>query len=65
MTSVEWTPWLRRHLLDLMLLSRCSDLREQRLLRQGRGRFHVAAMGHEALAAIGLLMREGDYLAGY
>lgn len=65
MTSVEWTPWLRRHLFDLMLLSRCSDLREQRLLRQGRGWFHVAAMGHEALAAIGLLMREGDYLAGY
>jgi 2-oxoisovalerate dehydrogenase E1 component len=48
-----------------MMLSRCTDLREQRLLRQGRGWFHVAAMGHEALAAVGLLMREGDLVAGY
>lgn len=25
----------------------------------------MAAMGHEALAAVGLLMREGDLFAGY
>ena len=48
-----------------MLLSRISDTREQRLLRQGHGWFHVAAMGHEALAGVGLLMQSHDYLAGY
>ena len=48
-----------------MLLSRKSDEREQRLLRQGHGWFHVAAMGHEALAAVGVLMQGHDYLAGY
>ncbi len=52
-------------LLRSMLLSRLGDLREQSLIRQGMGWFHVAGMGHEALAVAGHLMREGDLFAGY
>jgi 2-oxoisovalerate dehydrogenase E1 component len=52
-------------LLRTMLLSRLGDQREQSLIRQGKGWFHVAGMGHEALAVAGHLMREGDFLAGY
>ena len=52
-------------LLRTMLLSRLGDLREQSLIRQGKGWFHVAGMGHEALAVAGHLMRDGDFFAGY
>ena len=52
-------------LLRLMLESRHADLREQNLNRQGKGHFHVSGMGHEALAAVGRLMEDGDYLVGY
>jgi 2-oxoisovalerate dehydrogenase E1 component len=52
-------------LLRLMLLSRAGDLREQSLIRQGKGWFHVSGMGHEALAVAGYLLRDGDMLAGY
>lgn len=55
----------RLHLLELMLESRAGDLREQSLIRQGKGWFHVSGMGHEALAVAGLLLQEGDFLAGY
>ncbi|PWU06556.1 MAG: hypothetical protein C5B43_01565 [Verrucomicrobia bacterium] len=48
-------------LLKLMLTSRAGDLREQRMIRQGKGWFHVSGMGHESMGAIGLLMEEGDY----
>ena len=41
------------------------DLREQNLLRQGHGWFHVGGIGHEALAALALHLGEGDYLAPY
>ncbi len=52
-------------LLKLMLESRHADLREQNLNRQGKGHFHVSGMGHEALAAVGRLMQEDDYIVGY
>jgi 2-oxoisovalerate dehydrogenase E1 component len=52
-------------LLTLILESRHGDLREQNLNRQGKGHFHVSGMGHEALAALGMQLRDGDYIAGY
>src|SRR5689334_22515853 len=52
-------------LLTLILESRHGDLREQNLNRQGKGHFHVSGMGHEALAALGIQLRDGDYIAGY
>ncbi len=52
-------------LLTIILESRHGDLREQNLNRQGKGHFHVAGMGHEALAAISFATEEGDYLCGY
>ena len=55
----------RRHLLLTMLESRQGDLREESLNRQGKGHFHVSGRGHEALAAIGAQLRDGDFLAPY
>jgi 2-oxoisovalerate dehydrogenase E1 component len=55
----------KRHLLVTMLESRLGDLREESLNRQGKGHFHVSGRGHEALAAIGVQLRGGDYLAPY
>src|SRR5216110_682753 len=52
-------------LLTTMLESRHADLREQNLNRQGKGHFHVSGMGHEALAAISLLMEPDDYIVPY
>src|SRR5437868_1981312 len=52
-------------LLTIMLESRHADLREQNLNRQGKGHFHVSGMGHEALAAISVLMEEADYIVPY
>ncbi len=52
-------------LLILLLESRHGDLREQNLNRQGKGHFHVAGMGHEALAAISFATEEDDYICGY
>jgi 2-oxoisovalerate dehydrogenase E1 component len=52
-------------LLTLILESRHGDLREQNLNRQGKGHFHVSGMGHEALAALGMQLRDGDYISGY
>ncbi len=53
------------NLLKLMYLSREGDRREGVLLRQSKGWFQVAGMGHEALAAISLLLRDDDYLFPY
>jgi 2-oxoisovalerate dehydrogenase E1 component len=53
------------HLLTTMLESRHADLREQNLNRQGKGHFHVSGMGHEALAAISILMEPDDYIVPY
>ena len=52
-------------LLKLMYLSREGDRREGVLLRQGKGWFQVAGMGHEALAILGMLLRDNDYLFPY
>jgi 2-oxoisovalerate dehydrogenase E1 component len=52
-------------LLTTMLESRHADLREQNLIRQGKGHFHVSGMGHEALAAVSFQMEPGDYIVSY
>src|ERR1041385_1328741 len=52
-------------LLRIILESRHADLREQNLIRQGKGHFHVSGMGHEALAAVSLQMEPGDYIVSY
>ncbi len=55
----------KKKLLRTMLLSRLGDLREQSLIRQGKGWFHVSGMGHEALAVVGHLLGSGDFFSGY
>src|SRR5437667_8524855 len=52
-------------LLTTILESRHADLREQNLNRQGKGHFQVSGMGHEALAAISMLMEPVDYIVPY
>src|SRR6266404_6982202 len=67
--SVSDMPALKKEdklrLLTILLESRHGDLREQNLNRQGKGHFHVSGMGHEGLAALGVAMVEGDYVAPY
>ncbi len=55
----------KRKLLRTMLESRHGDLREESLNRQGKGHFHVSARGHEAMAAIGVLLEPDDYACPY
>jgi 2-oxoisovalerate dehydrogenase E1 component len=55
----------RLDLLKLMYLSREGDRREGVLLRQSKGWFQVAGMGHETLAIFSLLMEPDDYLFPY
>src|SRR5437773_12270762 len=52
-------------LLTIILESRHADLREQNLIRQGKGHFHVSGMGHEALAAVSIQMEPDDYIVAY
>ena len=52
-------------LLKLMYMSREGDRREGVLLRQSKGWFQVAGMGHEALAVVAMMMEEDDYLFPY
>src|SRR5438874_12989903 len=52
-------------LLTTIVESGHADVREQNLNRQGKGHFHVSGMGHEALAAISLLMAADDYILPY
>lgn len=52
-------------LLCALWRSRLGDLREQSLIRQGKGWFHISGMGHEALAAIALHMEADDYAFPY
>jgi 2-oxoisovalerate dehydrogenase E1 component len=52
-------------LLTAILESRHADLREQNLIRQGKGHFHVSGMGHEALAAVSTQMEPDDYIVSY
>lgn len=56
---------LKRKLLLTILESRHGDLREENLNRQGKGHFHVSGRGHEAMAAIGMLMQPDDYACPY
>ena len=55
----------RHSLLRVLWRSRLGDLREQSLIRQGKGWFHISGMGHEALASIALHMDAGDYAFPY
>src|SRR5204862_1575010 len=52
-------------LLKVMQLSREGDRREGILLRQSRGWFQVAGMGHEPVAALAYLLRPDDYIFPY
>src|SRR5213080_4920273 len=52
-------------LLRIILESRHADLREQNLIRQGKGHFHVSGMGHEALAGVSIQMEPDDYIVSY
>src|SRR6476619_4252067 len=52
-------------LLRIILESRHADLREQNLIRQGKGHFHVSGMGHEGLAAVSIQMEAEDYIVSY
>jgi 2-oxoisovalerate dehydrogenase E1 component len=63
MASLDKETKLR--LLKTILESRHADLREQNLIRQGKGHFHVSGMGHEALAAISFLLEPNDYIVPY
>src|SRR5881394_4085277 len=55
----------KQRLLRIILESRHADLREQNLIRQGKGHFHVSGMGHEALAAVSIQMQPDDYILSY
>ncbi|HAV14267.1 MAG TPA: hypothetical protein DCX06_12355 [Opitutae bacterium] len=55
----------RLELLRVLWRSRLGDLREQSLIRQGKGWFHISGMGHEALAAIAIHLQPGDYTFPY
>lgn len=52
-------------LLRSLWRSRLGDLREQSLIRQGKGWFHISGMGHEAVAALALHLEDGDYAFPY
>jgi 2-oxoisovalerate dehydrogenase E1 component len=52
-------------LLRELLLIRAGDLREERLLRQGRGWIHIPGRGHEALAALAEPLEPDDFLFLY
>src|SRR5688500_18954936 len=52
----------RLRLLEYMMLSRESDIREDILFRQGRGQFHVSSSGHEAIAVLAEFMRADDWI---
>src|SRR5690349_4912363 len=52
-------------LLRIILECRHAYMREQNLIRQGKGHFHVSGMGHEALAAVSIQMEPDDYIVSY
>lgn len=64
-SSLKSRDYDRVELLKLMYLSREGDRREGVLLRQSKGWFQVAAMGHESLAVVSMMLNEGDYLFPY
>lgn len=55
----------RMALLRVLWRSRLGDLREQNLIRQGKGWFHISGMGHEAIAALALNLEPEDYAFPY
>lgn len=55
----------RVELLKTMFLSREGDRREGVLHRQGKGWFQVSGIGHEPMAALAMLMKQGDYMCPY
>lgn len=55
----------KRKLLRELFLIRAGDLREERLLRQGRGWIHIPGQGHEALAALAASLQQDDLLFLY
>ena len=58
-------PQMRRSLLRSLWRSRLGDLREQSLIRQGQGWFHISGMGHEALGALALYLEPEDFAFPY
>lgn len=52
-------------LYETFLISRNCDLREQSLLRQNKGWFHISSMGHEGLATLARHFQGDDYFAPY
>lgn len=56
---------LKEKLLKIMLESRLGDHREQSMIRQGKGWFHISSAGHEAMAAVGVQLEADDYCAPY
>jgi 2-oxoisovalerate dehydrogenase E1 component len=63
--SVGLTAEKKLKLFDICLTSRHCDLREQSLLRQNKGWFHISSMGHEGVAALAPHFGEDDYFAPY
>lgn len=55
----------RLDFLRLMMTSREGDRREGILLRQSKGWFQVSGMGHEAVGALALHLREDDWIYPY
>ena len=55
----------KRKLLGQLMVIRAGDLREERLLRQGRGWIHIPGQGHEALAALAASLTGDDLLFLY
>lgn len=52
-------------LLRTMLAVRAGDVREEKLLRQGRGWIHIPGQGHEPIAALAAFLEAGDLLFPY
>ena len=65
MDTAPFDEKLKRSLLDIMLESRLGDLREKSQIRQGKGWFQISSGGHEAMAAVGMLLEKDDYCAPY
>ena len=55
----------RLKLLQIMMLSREAEYRENILFRQGRGQFHLPSAGHESMAAISSFILPEDWTYAY
>ena len=55
----------RVNILRELFLIRAGDIREERLLRQGRGWIHIPGQGHEALASLAASLQPDDLLFLY